>query len=125
MIYIQALSFSFGDLKGWYNGYYASDSARLYNPWSVGNAFATGNLCSYWVESGNKFSYLFFFAVLKLIPSPGYDRIVQKRIYYFLGTDNRFRAQIADLLANKGTEIGIEEDILFVCHIHSLSCCKC
>ena len=61
MIYIQALSFSFGDLKGWYNGYCASDGAKLYNPWSVGNAFASGNLHSYWVESGNKLSYLFFF----------------------------------------------------------------
>ena len=60
MIYIQALSFSFGDLKGWYNGYYAFDGGKLYNPWSVGNAFATGNLRPYWVESGNKFSYLFF-----------------------------------------------------------------
>jgi hypothetical protein len=114
MIYIQALSFSFGDLKGWYNGYYAPDGARLYNPWSVGNALATGNLRSYWVESGNKFSYQFFFAMLKLIiPSPGYDRVIQKRIYHFLDTDNRFREQIADLLANKGTKIGIEKEMSY------------
>lgn len=32
MIYMQALSFSFDDLKEWYDGYYTSDDARLYNP---------------------------------------------------------------------------------------------
>ena len=57
--YMQALPFSFEDMKGWYNGYYASDGAKLYNPWSVGNALADGILRSYWVESGNKISYLF------------------------------------------------------------------
>jgi hypothetical protein len=89
------------------------DGGRLYNPWSVGNALATGNLRSYWVESGNKFSYPFFFAMEKLIPSPGYDRIIQKRIYHFLDTDDRFRAQIADLLANNSIEIEIEEDMSY------------
>lgn len=89
-----ALSFSYGDLKGWYNGYYASDSTRLYNPWSIDKAFTTGNLGSYWVESG-------------------YDRMVQERIHHFLDTDNRFRAQIADLLANNSTDIEIEEDMSY------------
>jgi hypothetical protein len=59
MIYKQALSFSFEDLGGWCNGYYTSDGARLYNPWSVGNALKEGILGSYWVESGNTISYLF------------------------------------------------------------------
>jgi len=63
---------------------------------------------------------IFFFAMLTLIPSPGYDRIVQKRIYHFLGTDNRFRAQIADLLADKGTEIEIEEDMSYYSFVISI-----
>jgi hypothetical protein len=58
-------------------------------------------------------SLIYFFAMLMLIPPPGYDRIVQKRIYHFLDTDSRFRAQIADLLANEGTEIEIEEDMSY------------
>ena len=59
MIYLQGLPFSFKDLKGWYNGYYASDGARLYNPWLVGNALTGGHLRSYWIKSGNKSSCLF------------------------------------------------------------------
>ena len=43
-----------------------------------------------------------FFAMLMLIPSPGYDHIIQKHIYHFLGMDNQFSAHIADLLANQG-----------------------
>jgi hypothetical protein len=62
MIYTQALSFSFEDLEGWYKGYYTSDGARLYNPWSVGNALTEGILGSYWVESGNLTQ---FFAILQ------------------------------------------------------------
>ena len=122
MIYIQALSFSFEDLKGWYNGYYTSDGASLYNPWSVGNALLSGNLGSYWVESGTVIkSLIFFFALLTLIPSLGYDHVVQNRIYHFLSMDDRFRAQISELVANKGTGIEIEDDVIsFVCHIHSL-----
>jgi hypothetical protein len=37
----------------------------------------------------------------------------QERIYHFLDTDNQFRAQIADLLANNSTEIEIEEDMSY------------
>ena len=59
--------------------------------------------------------------MLTLIPSPGYDCIVQKRIYHFLVTDNRFRAQVADLLANKGTEIEIEEDMSYHSFVTSIS----
>ena len=58
--------------------------------------------------------------MLTLIPSPGYDRIVQKRIYHFLGTDDRFRAQIADLLANQDTEIEIEEDMSYNSFVASI-----
>ena len=60
MIHIQVLPFSFEDMKGWYNGYDASDGARLYNPWLVGNALTNGILHSYWVESGNKISLIYF-----------------------------------------------------------------
>jgi hypothetical protein len=65
----------------------------------------------YWVESGNKSSYARF--LKKLIPSPGYDRVAQERIYHILNTDTRFRAQITELLANKGTEIEIEEEMSY------------
>jgi len=88
------LPFSFEDLKGWYNGYYASDGARLYNPWSVGNALTGGHLRSYWIKSG-------------------YDRTVQERIHHILNTNNRFRAHMTDLLANESTEIEIEEDMTY------------
>src|SRR6266852_1597121 len=122
MIDIQALSFSFEDLKGWYNGYYASDGTSLYNPSSVGNALLSGNLRSYWVESGTVIkSLIFFFALLTLIPSLGYDHVVQNRIYHFLSMDDRFRAQISELVANKGTEIEIEEDMSY--HPFLTSCC--
>jgi hypothetical protein len=66
--------------------------------------------------------------MLTFIPSLGYDPIAQQRIYHFLGTDNRFRAQIADLLANKGTEIEIDEDMpyhLFVTSIPYVLLHKC
>ena len=109
---MQALSFSFEDLKGWYNGYYTSDGTRLYNPWSVCNALTAGHLRSYWIESGSKSSY-YFMPSFKPLPSPGYDHIVQGRIYHILDTNNRFRAQIADLLANESTEIEIDEDMAY------------
>jgi hypothetical protein len=65
-----------------------------------------------------------FYARLKLIPSSGHDHIVQERIYHFLDTDNRFRAQIADLLASKGTEIEIEEEMSYHSFVTFLtSCC--
>ena len=56
-------------------------------------------------------SLIYFFAMLKLVPSPGYDRNVQTRIYHFLDKDDGFCAQIADLLGNKGTKIEIEEEM--------------
>jgi len=52
----QALSFSFAELKRWYNGYYTFDGSQLYNPWAIANALTDGILRSYWTESGNKFS---------------------------------------------------------------------
>ena len=117
MICIQALSFSFEDLKRWYNRYYTSDGASLYSPWSIGNALSNGDLGSYWIESGTVI--ISFFAMLTLIPSLGYNRLVQNRIYHFLGTDDQYRAQISELVANRGTVVEIEDD-MFVCHIHSL-----
>jgi hypothetical protein len=45
----------------------------------------------------------------------------QERIYHFLDTDNQFRAQIADLLANNSTEIEIEEDMSSVTYIPRLA----
>jgi hypothetical protein len=65
-----------------------------------------------------------FYARLELIPSPGCDRIVQERIYRFLDTDNRFRAQIADLLARECTEIEVEEEMTYHSFVTFLtSCC--
>jgi hypothetical protein len=67
---------------------------------------------------------VYFYAMLKLISSPGYDRVVQERIYHLLNTDNRFRAQFADLLANEGTEISIEEEMTYHSFVTFLtSCC--
>jgi hypothetical protein len=67
---------------------------------------------------------LSIFIPLKLIPSSGYDHIIQERIYHFLDTDNRFRAQIADLLASEGTEIEIEEEMSYHSFVTFLtSCC--
>jgi hypothetical protein len=60
--------------------------------------------------------------MLTLIPSPGYDHTVQRRIYHFLETDERYRAQIADLLANKGAEIEIEEDMSYHSFVTYIPC---
>ena len=62
-----------------------------------------------------------FYARWKHIPSPGYDQIVQERIYYLLDTNDRFRAQIADLLANAGIKIEIEEEMSYYSFV--TSCC--
>jgi hypothetical protein len=59
--------------------------------------------------------------MLTLVLSLGYDRIVQRHISYFLSTDDRFRAQIAGLVANRVTGIEIEDDMSYHSFvIHSL-----
>jgi hypothetical protein len=60
--------------------------------------------------------------MLTLIPSLGYDHLVEGRIYDFLGTDERYRAQIADLLADKGAEIEIREDMSYHSFVTSIPC---
>jgi len=57
MVWLTALrriSFSFEQLKEWYNGHYTFDSIRLYNPWSIGSSLTDGKLGPYWVESSNQ-----------------------------------------------------------------------
>ncbi|KIM76795.1 hypothetical protein PILCRDRAFT_12500 [Piloderma croceum F 1598] len=84
------LSFSFEELKGWYNGYYTFDGIRLYNPWSIASAFSKGKLGPYWVKSG-------------------YDRMIEQRIYYMLDNIASFREQVAGLSGpGEGVEIEIE-----------------
>ena len=60
--------------------------------------------------------------MLILIPSLGYDRLVQRRILDLLDTDDRFRAQISELVANKGTQIEIEEDMSYHSFVTSIHC---
>ena len=66
---------------------------------------------------------VYFFARFRFISSPGYDHIVQERIYKLLDTDSRFRAQIDDLLANGGTEIEIEEEMSYHSFVTFLTSC--
>jgi hypothetical protein len=121
MIYLQALHFSFEDMKAWYNGYYTPDGTRLYNPWSVASALTQGRLRSYWAETGNKVLLSIFLTVSKLILSQGYDHIIQGRIDHFLDNDKQFRAQVSDLIANVGTRIELEDDMSYHSFvIHSL-----
>jgi hypothetical protein len=62
-----------------------------------------------------------FMPSFKSIPSPGYDHIIQGRIYHILDTNSRFRAQIADLLANESTEIEIDEDMAYHSFVTSIT----
>jgi hypothetical protein len=58
--------------------------------------------------------------MLTLIPSLGYDEIAQKRIYHFLDMDGRYRAQISELVADKATEIEIEENMSYHSFVASI-----
>src|SRR5262245_3080387 len=48
LLSLQAFSFTLEDLRKWYNGYNSGDGERLYNPWSIAQAFKTNRLDCYW-----------------------------------------------------------------------------
>ena len=49
---LQDISFTFKELRQWYNGYNSGDGGRLYNPWSMAVAFEANALGCYWTQSG-------------------------------------------------------------------------
>jgi hypothetical protein len=107
---LQELSFTFDELKTWYNGYYTMDGIALYNPWSVGNALTEKRLGPWWIESGNQYLFSFIFDANLLA---GYDRMIQERIGYMLDFDPHFRAQFDTLLVWRSATIEVETEMSY------------
>jgi hypothetical protein len=40
------------DVRQWYNGYWAGDDLRLYNPWSINSFIDDGTLRPHWIDTG-------------------------------------------------------------------------
>jgi hypothetical protein len=41
------------DVRQWYNGYWAGNGLRLYNPWSINSFINDGAFKTYWIDTGN------------------------------------------------------------------------
>lgn len=88
------ISFTFSDLRKWFNGYNSGDGQRLYNPWSIARAFGANKLGSYWTESG-------------------YDRVILTRIQQMLKSDDKFRKQIEGLLMDEPVTIELDQGMTY------------
>ncbi|KAI9509991.1 hypothetical protein F5148DRAFT_1374784 [Russula earlei] len=88
------ISFTFADLRKWYNGYNSGDGVRLYNPWSIAQAFEENELGCYWNESG-------------------YDQITKERIQQMLKSDEKFRRQFEALIMDEPVTISLDHGMTY------------
>ncbi|KAI9509989.1 hypothetical protein F5148DRAFT_1374783 [Russula earlei] len=88
------ISFTFADLRKWYNGYNSGDGVRLYNPWSIARAFEANELGCYRNESG-------------------YDQIALKRIRQMLKSDEKFRRQFEALIMDEPAIISLDHGMTY------------